>query len=111
MLIKVNKRKPYVPDLLRPSEVQRVLSTLNIAWENKRKSTTGWIKIRSPFRVDRKPSFSLNIHKGCFKDFANDDVKGDIVQLVMLIKNCNRKEAEKWIINTLNLNQKIYLNL
>ena len=105
------KRKIYIPDLLRPSEIRQILDVLGIAWQNRRVKQSGWVKIRSPFREDRNPSFSLNINKGCFMDFAYPEIKGDIVRLVMLVNKCSRTTAEQWILNELNLNSKINLHI
>ena len=55
---------------------------------------------RSPVRHDRKPgSFVVWIGgnaKGAFKDYADDSVKGDVVDLIALCKGLDRKEALAW---------------
>ena len=55
---------------------------------------------RSPVRHDRKPgSFVVWIGgnaKGCFKDYADDNVKGDILGLICLCKGLDKKEALAW---------------
>ena len=97
-------RKTYIPNLIRPSEVRKILISLNITWHDRRVKENGWVLIQSPFREDKNPSFSLNIIKGCFSDFANPECKGDIVKLVMLANRCSKRKAEEWILNTTNLN-------
>ena len=105
------RHKTYLPSLLRPSEVRMILEVLNITWQTRQVKDNGWVNIRSPFREDKNPSFSLNTIKGCFKDFANPEIKGDIVQLVMLANKCSKSNAEDWISQTVNLNTKINLNI
>ena len=105
----IQRQWKYLPDQLRPSEVRQILDVLGINWQTRHVKNNGQVKICSPFREDRNPSFSLNINKGLFKDFAYPEIKGDIVSLVMLVNKCSRLKAEQWIVNTLNLNSKINL--
>lgn len=107
-----NSIKPnYLPHLLRPSEIKLILSALNITWPEKSVNKSGWVLIHSPFRKDKNPSFSLNIYKGCFKDFAYPEIKGDIVDLVMLAKGYSQSVANKWITKTTNLNSKLTIHI
>ena len=46
---------------------------------------------------DRTPSISINEEKGYFKCFVCDDVKGDVISLVMLSQGMNFKEAISYL--------------
>lgn len=107
---KHKKRKPYIPDLLFRPEIGIILEALNIIWDPKDVNSKGWVVIRSPFREDKKPSFSLNILNGAFIDFADKSCKGDIIKLVMIARNINRDKAELWALHTANVYNKIYPN-
>lgn len=100
-----NKRinKPYLPDLIRPKEIRTVLKALGLEWQEQQVNQRGWVRIKSPLRDDRNPSFSFSVNHGGFKDFGTNE-KGDIVHLVTHIKGFNYKNAEKWILKTANLN-------
>ena len=43
----------------------------------------------SPLRDDKNASFFVNLEKNKFKDFANDEHRGNIFRLVQLLDNCN----------------------
>lgn len=105
------RREPYLPSLIRPSEIKIILKALNISWPDKSVKPNGWVTIQSPFRQDRKPSFSINIKHGGFSDHAHPDCKGDIVSLVMLAHNYDKHIAKIWIAKTINLNSKITIQL
>lgn len=98
------RRREYIPDLLSSSEVQTVLHELGVFWKTYKVNSKNWVEISSPFREDKKPSFSINVVEGCFIDRGRPNVKGDVVKLVMYAKSINRKQAERWILSTLNLN-------
>lgn len=98
---------PYLPDLLRPKEVQTILRALGLKWHDHKVNNLGWVRINSPLRDDRKPSFSLSIIHGGFKDFGTDET-GNIIQLVRHIKGYNSKNAKKWILKTANIKLTIY---
>lgn len=105
--MRYKNKYPYrenIQRLLRPNEVPLILAQLGITWDSRKVNAKGWILICSPLREDKKPSFSINIYKGCFIDFANREVKGGLVQLVEIMKNMTEKRAEMWILSTLNLN-------
>ncbi len=55
----------------------------------------GKTTVRSPFREDRNPSFSIYLWKGDwrFKDFADGEVRGDVVDFVMLATRCIKRDA------------------
>ena len=53
--------------------------------------------VSSPFREDKKPSFSI-FHGGqLFKDFSTGDT-GGVVKFVALAKSCDSSTAAKWLI-------------
>jgi hypothetical protein len=56
---------------------------------------TGKTTVRSPFREDRNPSFSIYLWKGDwrFKDFAEADARGDAVDFIKMAANCSKAEA------------------
>lgn len=43
----------------------------------------------SPLRDDKNPSFFVNLEKNKFKDFANDEHRGNVFTLVRLLEGCN----------------------
>ena len=56
---------------------------------------TGKTTVKSPFREDRNPSFSIYLWKGDwqFKDFADSEVRGDVVDFIMLATRCIKRDA------------------
>ena len=100
---KKKHKKTYLPNLIRPNEIRVILRTMGIEWQQHNISSLGWVVIKSPLRTDTNPSFSVNINHGGFIDFANPNIKGDIVKLVALVLECDQENAEEWIIKTLNL--------
>lgn len=56
---------------------------------------TGKTTVKSPFREDRNPSFSIYLWKGDwqFKDFADGEVGGDVVDFIMLATRCIKRDA------------------
>ncbi len=95
--------KIYLPDLLRPKEIREILDELGIEWNDKKVNSSGWVVISSPFREDRKPSFSLNVNKGCFRDFGNGD-KGDFITLIQCASKMNKRDSEAWLKHRFNIN-------
>lgn len=52
-----------------------------------------WLYL-SPLRNEKTPSFSVNTSKNCFTDFGgSDEMKGDAIRLVQLVRNCSFREA------------------
>ena len=51
----------------------------------------------TPRRNDNhRGSFSINLAKGCWKDFATNDAKGgDLISMVAYLDNCSQLEAAK----------------
>ncbi len=94
-----------VAESFQPHEVRLILNLLGIKWNPNKVSSSGWTLISSPLRIDKHPSFGLNIRKGWFKDHARPDIKGDIITLIQYVKGSNRREAERWALSILNLNQ------
>ena len=92
----------YLPGELTTWQVQIILSSLKITWDEKQVNDSDWVKIQSPFSKDKTPSFSISISKGCFKDWVDPDVKGDIISLVMRLKGYEKRKAEEWVANTIN---------
>lgn len=94
--------KIYLPDLIRPREVQQVLCELGIRWNAHKVNPTGWVVIRSPFREDNHPSFSLNVRKGCFKDFATGE-GGDLVKLIRRATKMRKRDVEQYLKQKFNI--------
>jgi len=42
----------------------------------------------SPFRQEKTPSFRVSLAKNAFKDFGDDELKGDLIRLVQLLHQC-----------------------
>lgn len=84
-------------------DIEAILTCLEIKYGNKRPDPDGWITIKSPLREDKNPSFGLNINTGSWKDHGTGK-KGDIVNLVEVLKDMNKKEAMNWIRQTINSN-------
>lgn len=47
----------------------------------------------SPLRDEKDPSFFVNPTKNVFRDFINDEHKGNILRLVQLLESCNFPQA------------------
>ena len=60
----------------------------------------------SPFREDKIPSFSVRWSKGKwrFKDFGNSDVKGDVVDFIMLLHNLTFDQAVSRVVEDFGTN-------
>jgi hypothetical protein len=63
----------------------------------------------SPLREDKNPSFNIYLDeesgKYLFKDFARDNVKGDAIQFVKLLKNIDFNEAINIIAQDLSISK------
>jgi len=82
-------------DTLRQGEVRKMLHVLGISFNNA--NSNEWVTMRSPIRDDdRNPSFSLNINKGCWKDFGVEQ-SGDLVTLVKIMRGLSTAEAIRYI--------------
>lgn len=97
------KKNLYISDLLQPHHIRFILSILIKDWGSNKASQAGWITISSPLREDKHPSFALNIYHGGFRDHGRPNLSGDLIRLVQYIKGSNRREAERWVLETLNL--------
>lgn len=49
---------------------------------------------------DRTPSVSISEERGSFRCWVCDDVRGDVISLVQIVKNCNFVEALNWLAET-----------
>lgn len=47
----------------------------------------------SPLRDDKNASFFVNLEKNKFKDFANEEHRGNVFRLVQLMEDCNFPQA------------------
>ena len=47
---------------------------------------------------DRTPSVSISEERGCFRCWVCDDVRGDVISLVQIIKDCGFTEALNWLM-------------
>ena len=53
---------------------------------------------RNPNRADRHlGSFKVNLHNGCWADFATGDKGGDITSLVAYVLAMNQMDAAAWV--------------
>ena len=58
------------------------------------KARKGWVKIKSPLREDKNPSFSINVETGGWKDFATNET-GDLADLVAQLTHTTKQDAIK----------------
>jgi DNA primase len=49
---------------------------------------------------DRTPSVSFSEERGTFRCWVCDDVRGDVISLVQIVKNCSFLEALNWLKET-----------
>ena len=49
---------------------------------------------------DRTPSVSFSEERGTFRCWVCDDVRGDVISLVQIVKNCSFIEALNWLKDT-----------
>ena len=49
---------------------------------------------------DRTPSVSFSEERGTFRCWVCDDVRGDVISLVQIVKNCSFVEALNWLKET-----------
>jgi len=49
---------------------------------------------------DRTPSVSISEERGTFRCWVCDDVRGDVISLVQIVKNCSFVEALNWLKET-----------
>ncbi|MBO7383331.1 MAG: toprim domain-containing protein [Fibrobacter sp.] len=49
---------------------------------------------------DRTPSVSISEERGSFRCWVCDDVRGDVISLVQIVKNCSFTEALDWLVET-----------
>ncbi|WP_428235487.1 helix-turn-helix domain-containing protein [Gracilimonas sp.] len=93
-------------DSLTTGQIQKVLTALNIPWEDCSHTKTGWINFDPERSQEIVPyleysKFSINKFHGGFQDLSanglREEIKGDIVQLVELFKYINTNEAIDWI--------------
>lgn len=49
---------------------------------------------------DRTPSVSFSEERGMFRCWVCDDVRGDVISLVQIVKNCSFLEALNWLKET-----------
>lgn len=49
---------------------------------------------------DRTPSVSISEERGTFRCWVCDDVRGDVISLVQIVKNCSFLEALNWLKET-----------
>jgi len=96
----------YLPSLLNPKEVKFIIKQLDIDIKEVKANKNGYVKIRNPFKVESKRSFSINVNKGNFIDFDDKRFKGDIVQLVQFARNYSKEKAEVWIANMIKCDTK-----
>ena len=61
-----------------------------------RKGGANWL-CRSPFREDRNPSFSVNVHTGVFNDFADESKRGDVFAFIMLRNGVTFPQAVEYV--------------
>jgi hypothetical protein len=54
---------------------------------------SGEVKVCSPFRNETRPSLSLNLEDGRFKDFGDDDIAGDPIKWLMLFLDIDFSKA------------------
>jgi len=101
-----NYRFPYLPKLLTPKDVKFVIKQLDIDIKDVKVNKGGYVKIRNPFKVESKRSFSINVNKGNFIDFDDPKFKGDIVKLVQIARNYSSEKAEVWIAGMIKGNSK-----
>jgi|GEM_PF-2572652 DNA primase (bacterial type) len=81
-----------------------ILSRLNYAafWESElqgrivSRSGVNWL-CRSPFRADRHPSFSVNVQTGVFNDFADEQLRGDVIAYVEKRYGMDFKQALEYL--------------
>lgn len=62
------------------------------------KESGGELKYHSPFRQDSTPSFSVNIQKNCFKDFGDEEKRGDVITLCQLLDNVSYSRAMETLL-------------
>lgn len=49
---------------------------------------------------DRTPSVSISEERGTFRCWVCEDVRGDVISLVQIVKNCSFMEALNWLMET-----------
>ena len=47
---------------------------------------------------DRTPSVSISEERGTFRCWVCDDVRGDVISLVQIVKDCSFVEALGWLM-------------
>jgi hypothetical protein len=53
----------------------------------------GNVCVRSPFRTEKNASFGIFAQGRAFKDHANDEAKGDVIDFIRLATHCSKREA------------------
>jgi hypothetical protein len=53
----------------------------------------GNVCVRSPFRPEKNASFGIFAEGRAFKDHANDETKGDVIDFIRLATHCSKREA------------------
>lgn len=101
-----NYRFQYLPALLNPIEVKFIIKQLDINIKGLEVDKGGYVKIRNPFKVESKRSFSINVNKGNFIDFDDKRFTGDIIKLVQFARNYSKERAEVWIANMIKCDTK-----
>ncbi len=91
-----------ISSLLKPKEVRTLLQEFGIKWDPSKVGKKGWVVIKSPFREDKKPSFSVNINHGSFCDFGTN-IKGDIQKLTSIALNRPEIDALDYIDRKFNI--------
>jgi hypothetical protein len=60
--------------------------------------------VRNPKRADKRPgSFSVNLHNGCWGDFATGEKGGDLISLVAWLFNMTQLEAARRLASLLSI--------
>lgn len=65
----------------------------------------------SPLRDDKNPSFFVNPTKNKFKDFVNEEHRGNVFRLVQLLEGCNFPQAVAKLLDFQGQPVKDYANL
>lgn len=78
-----------------------IVEELNhFTWRNERIKGNEWVCC-SPFRDERRPSFSINLDSGLWIDFGSDDEhwkKGSFPRLLAWLENISDEEAENMLL-------------
>lgn len=62
-------------------------------------TTGGEMVYKSPFRDETLPSFFVNVKKNVFKDFGDDDYRGDVISLFRSLTGSNFPTAISSLVN------------